>query len=410
MCLLLRFRFFLVISILVVLMSFISWETSAQACDGDDGTGIFTGSIANRDNGTLCANSPVQPGIMEIDISNIDASYSVEFEIDWDDGSAPERVTGIQIGANRFFASVPHLFPPNGAQVQCEYRPDVRLVMGGTVCAATLGVPPRFVRWNTDDQQTGDLSLLESITNVNEYLVCAGVETNVTFTDRSDLNCVPPDLVLGPNDRRRWRQFVYGTTNTITGAVRIGGFATAFPSYGSVSISTEPVTNSGFPTATTEVITVPATALPGQVFEITMNYWNTCNAYPARPAVTERARIRVVAQPPPPAGTDQTVCNGTTPSRFEISGVPAGNIVNWYRNVSGSPDQPGTLITSGTNTFLNITSANVPGYVNNTTAGIYSVWASYTPNVANALNCESPKIKLTRTIRNAITVPNPSTP
>ena len=311
----LRYKLFWIFPIIIVLSSFIS-ESFGQGCNGADGTGIFTGSIANRDNGTICANNPVQPGIMEIDISNVDDTGSIEFEINWDDGSAPERTVGIMIGANRYFASVTHLFPPNGGQVKCEYRPDVRLVFNGTVCAATLGVPPRFVRWNTDDQQTGDLSLLETITNVNEYLVCAGVETNVTFTDRSDLNCVPPDLILGPNDRRRWRQFVYGTANTITGAVRIGGFPTAFPSNGAVSISTEPVTNSGFPTATTEIITVPATAQVGEIFEITMNYWNTCNAYPARPPVTERARIRIVAQPPAPTGINETVCNGTTSFQF----------------------------------------------------------------------------------------------
>ena len=171
----------------------------------------------------------------------------------------------------------------------------------------------------------------------------------------------------------------------------------------------EPVTNSGFPTATTEIITVPATAQVGEVFEITMNYWNTCNAYPARPPVTERARIRIVAQPPAPTGLNETVCNGTTPSSFSVNGVPAGNIVNWYRNVPGSPDAPGTLIRSGTATTLTITPANVPGYTNNTTAGVYSVWASYVPNVANALNCESPKIQLTRIIRNVLAVSNPTT-
>lgn len=410
MCHLLRYKFLWFISI-VIAVGCISSNVAAQGCNGQNGTGIFTGSIANRDNGTICANNPIQPALMEIDISNIDESGTIEFEINWDDGSAPQRVNGIKIGANRFFASASHLFPPNGAQVKCEYRPDVRLVFNGTVCFATLGVPPRFVRWNTDDQQTGDLSLLETITNVNEYLVCAGVETNVTFTDRSDLNCVPPDLIIGPNDRRRWRQFVYGTTNTITGTVRIGGSATPFPSNGAVSISNEPVINSGFPTATTEVITVPATAQVGEVFEITMNYWNTCNAFPARPPVVERARIRIVAQPPDPTGTDQTVCNATTPSNFVAGNIPAGNIVNWYRNVPGSPDAPGTLITSGVNmTTLNFNPANVPGYTNNTTPGVYAVWVSYTPNVANSLNCESRKIKMSRTIRSAIPVPVPTTP
>ena len=408
MCLALRYRFFWILSFIIALNCSFQ-ETFAQGCNGADGTGIFTGSIANRDNGTICANNPVQPGLMEIDINNVDQTGTIQFEINWDDGSAPQRVPGFLIGPNRYFASVSHLFPPNGAQVKCEYRPDVRLVFNGTVCAATLGVPPRFVRWNTDDQQTGNLSLLETITNVNEYLVCAGVETNVTFTDRSDLNCVPPDLILGPNDRRRWRQFVYGTANTITGSVRIGGSPTPFPSNGAVSISTEPILNSGFPTATTEIITVPATAQVGEIFEITMNYWNTCNAFPARPAVQETARIRIVAQPPAPTGNDQTVCSGTTPSNFSIAGVPGGSIVNWYRNVPGSPDAPGVLITSGASTTLAVNSTNVPGYTNNTTPGVYSVWASYRPNVANSLNCESPRIQLRRTIRNALAVSNPTT-
>ncbi|HEY5918190.1 MAG TPA: hypothetical protein VIU13_12335, partial [Chryseolinea sp.] len=203
-------------------------EVLAQACDGADGTGIFNGSIANRDNGTVCANNPVQPALMEIDISNIDESGTVQFEINWDDGSALQVVNGIKIGTNRYFASVTHTFPPTGAQVKCEYIPDVRLRWNGTTCAATLGTPPRFVRWNTDNENTGELNLVETITGVNTYYVCAGVETNVTFTDRSTLNCVPPDLILGPNNRSRWRQFIYGTSLSVNGAVEIAGVPRAF--------------------------------------------------------------------------------------------------------------------------------------------------------------------------------------
>src|SRR5690606_19498894 len=256
-----------------------------------------TGSIANRDNGTRCANMLGQPGfapgLMEIDISNVDESGTIQFQINWDDGSAFQAVNATRIGPNRYFASVTHNFPANGTQVRCEYRPVVRLIYNGTVCNANLGTPPRFVRWNTDDQNTGELSLLETVTNVNEYLVCAGVETNVTFTDRSTLNCVPPDLTQGPNNQTRWRQFVYGTQNTITGAVRICGTPRTFPYNGNVDQSGDPVTNSGFPTATTQIITVPATAQVGQIFEIRMNYWNTCNSYVGgRPPVAEYARIR----------------------------------------------------------------------------------------------------------------------
>ncbi|SHG50449.1 gliding motility-associated C-terminal domain-containing protein [Chryseolinea serpens] len=407
---LLRRPFFWLVFIISALNLF-SFEAFSQGCNGLDHTGIFTGSIANRDNGTTCANSPITPGLIEIDINNVDDSGGaslIQYEINWDDGSAPQRVNAAMISTGRYFASATHFFPPNGGQVKCEYRPDVRLVVDNAVCAANLGTPPRFVRWNTDDENTGRLSLLETLTNVNEYLVCAGVETNVTFTDRSILNCVPPDLVLGPNDKQRWRQFIYGTgASNITGAVKIGGTPRTFPFNGTVDASPVSVTNSGFPTATTQIITVPATAQVGEIFEITMNYWNTCNPYNVRPPVIETARIRIVDQPPPPTGTDQTVCNGTTPSNFNVLGVPAGNLVTWYRNVPGSPDAPGTPISTGTSTSLPVSS--VPGYTNNTTAGNYIVWATYRPNVANALNCESPAVKLTKTIREAITVPNPTT-
>jgi gliding motility-associated-like protein len=384
-------------------------QVLAQGCDGADGTGIFNGSIANRDNGTVCANTPIQPALMEIDISNIDEGGTVQFEINWDDGSALQVVNGVKIAANRFLANVTHTFPPTGAQVKCEYIPDVRLRWNGATCAATLGTPPRFVRWNTDDENTGVLNLVETITGVNTYFVCAGVETNVTFTDRSTLNCVPPDLILGPNNRSRWRQFIYGTSLSVNGTVEVGGVPRAFPFNGAVDgPSAEPTLTSGFPTATTQIITVPVTAQIGDFFEITMNYWNTCNPFPTQTPVTEIARIEVVGQPPAPTGTDQTVCNGTTPGAFVAGGVPGGATVNWYRNVIGSPDTPGTLISSGGSTSLNINA--VPGYVNNTTAGIHKVWVSYTPNIANALNCESQKIPITRTIREAITAPVPTTP
>ena len=380
----------------------------AQGCQGADGSGSYTGGIINRDNGTVCANNPLLPAVLEIDISNIDTSRPVAFQIDWDDNSVPEVVPATFMGGTRFFATRSHLFPPNGPDVQCVYTPTVRLMWNGALCpSAYLGTPPIFRRWNTDDENSGELEFEETITGNNIYEVCAGVETNVTFTDRSTLNCVPPDLTLGPNDKMRWRRFTYGIANTITGAVEIAGTPRTFPYNGVVDNSTEPTLNSGFPTATTQVITVPASAQVGQYFDLQMDYWNTCNPYPGRAPVSRTARILIVAQPPAPTGGDETVCNGNTPSVFSITGVPAGNFVNWYRNVPGSPDVSGTLISSGASTTLPVSA--VPGYAGNATAAIYKVWASYTPNIANALNCESPRIPLTRTIREALTVPNPTT-
>ncbi len=84
--------------------------------------------------------------------------------------------------------------------------------------------------------------------------------------------------------------------------------------------------------------------------------------------------------------------------------IPGGgnNIVNWYRDNGGVP---GTLITSGPSTTLPVTSH--PNWVNNTTPGIYRVWASYQPNVVGPGACESPKVLVTRTIREPLTVPDP---
>ncbi|HZB11739.1 MAG TPA: hypothetical protein VE467_01860, partial [Chryseolinea sp.] len=110
MFVLLRNKLFWIFPIIIALSCFVT-DAVAQGCNGADGTGIFTGAIANRDNGTICANNPVQPGVLEIDISNVDESGSIEFEINWDDGSAPQRVPGIKIGTNRFLASSTHLFP-----------------------------------------------------------------------------------------------------------------------------------------------------------------------------------------------------------------------------------------------------------------------------------------------------------
>src|SRR5258706_9870390 len=115
---LLRRPFFLLVFI-VSALNLISFEGLSQVfggCNGADNSGIFTGSIANRDNGTTCANSPITPGLIEIDINNVDDANGalIEYEINWDDGSAPQRVPAAKISAGRYFASATHFFPPNG--------------------------------------------------------------------------------------------------------------------------------------------------------------------------------------------------------------------------------------------------------------------------------------------------------
>ena len=381
----------------------LSLESYSQSCNGADGSPV-AGGLTQLAGGDLCANTAGVPGRMRIEAFNVDDNgnpNAIGFEIDWNDGSALQIVTFTagQVthpAANSYQAIVTHLFPPNGANVRCEYFPSVRLRINGTACASTLGVPPRFVRWNTDDQNSGVLRLSETATSVVEYLVCRGVSTTVTFSDRSTLNCIPPNLVTTTNQTVRWRRFTYGTSPATTMAgVRVNGVVQAYPFQGAViTSSTIPVTGVATPVQTLS-ITVPDNALTGQIFEITMEYWNICNSFAAgRPPVTTTARIRVVDQPAAPPVVSNMVCSGTSPLpafQTTIAGTPT---VTWYRDNAGVP---GTVISSGTSKTL--AAASFPGGITNTVPGVYRVWVSYNAvNNPDGVACESAKVPVTLTI------------
>jgi hypothetical protein len=245
----------------------------------------------------------------------------------------------------------------------------------------------------------------------------------VTFTDRTTLNCIPPGLAA-PNDNNfgRWRRFVYGTNNTITGSVQIGGATVGFPfNTGGAPAFTTTTSTALPPPVITQTISIPATAVIGEVFEITMEYWNVCNPFTGGSydiagsdgSVRATALITVVAQPATPTGSTQTVCNGTTPGNFTITGAQAGSTVRWYANVSGAT--PKTLGTVGA--LITTTTANGGGVgtlpittafptFTNTAADNYIVWASYSRSAGvGSPVCESIKVPVTRTIKEALAAP-----
>jgi gliding motility-associated-like protein len=295
---------------------------------------------------------------------------------------------------------------------QCAYKPKVYLRIAGVTCTAEFGNPPDFFRFNTDDQCSGTLNLSESATGATVFEVCAGATTNVTFTDRTRLNCLPPQEITGKNSTKRWRRFIYGTTNTITGTVLVAGTPQAFP-FGAAAapdISGEPIANSNPPFASnlTQAITIPATAQVGEEFHITMQYWNFCNQFTSGAApVTFEGIIRVVDQPQPPTAVNQVVCNGTNPlPPFHINFSTGSSSVLWFRDNAGVP---GTAITNpnGSNS-KDLPVSAFPGGITNTTAGTYKVWASYRAQVgAGTLLCESIRIPVTLTIRESIPTPGP---
>ncbi len=395
-------------------------------CGGFNGAPQPTGGPQSIDNGQICLNKPGAPGQIRISAFNVaDGSVPANFavEIDWDDGSPRQIVAfGGPITVNNpapheyEIPSITHVFLPRPCAArpgaECSYRPRVFLRIAGITCPAQFGTSPDFFRFNTDDQCSGDMEISETATGANIFEVCAGASTTVTFTDRTTLNCLPPQELTGLNSTKRWRRFVYGTTNSITGGVLIGGAPVGFPftPVGMPEISGEPLAISDPPFANNNTlsITIPATAQVGEEFHVRMDYWNFCNQFTdGDPAVFREGIIRVVDQPAPPTPVNQVVCNGTNPlPNFQINFAAASSAVLWYRDNAGVP---GTAVVNpnGSNNTTFPSSA-FPGGITNTTAGIYRMWASYRAQVgAGALLCESTLVPVTITIREAIPTPGP---
>lgn len=394
-------------------------------CGGFDGAPQPTGGPQSITNGQICLNKPGAPAQIRISAFNVaDGNNPNNFavEIDWDDGSARQIVPfggAIPVshtGPHSYdIPSITHAFLPRPCAArpgaECAYRPRVFLRIAGTTCPAQFGTSPDFFRFNTDDQCSGNMVLSETATGAVVFEVCAGASTTVTFTDRTTLNCLPPQELTGLNFTKRWRRFVYGTFNSIVGPVLIAGAPVGFPYTppGMPQVSGEPLNISTPPFAVNNTlsITIPATAQVGNEFHIRMDYWNFCNQYPADPQVFREGIIRVVDQPVPPTPVDLVVCNGTNPlPNFHIDFVAASSAVLWFRDNAGVP---GTAVVnpngSNNKTFP---STAFPGGITNTTAGVYRMWASYRAQVgAGALLCESILVPITITIRNAIPTPGP---
>jgi gliding motility-associated-like protein len=435
----LRGKFFLVLVFLIVF----SLQVSAQVgCGGFNGAPQPSGGITSDEPGSLCLNDPIQlPATINILASNVaDGSNPNNFAvvIDWDDGSALQTITyggAVPITYNaathRYeINNIPHVFLPKPCNAtmgrQCAYKPRVYLRIAGATCPAEFGNPPDFFRYNTDDQCSGNMNLSETATGAVIYEVCAGAATTVTFTDRTVINCLPPQELTGLNSKKRWRRFTYGTTTSITegGAadqILVNGVSTAFPFTPTTTpaVSTDNLTSSAPPFANNNTlsITIPATAQVGEEFHIRMEYWNICNVYDDgvgvapvngdRPSVFRDGIIRVVGQPAPPTAEDEVVCNniaGNLPD-FSIDFAAGSSRVFWSRDNNGVR---GTSITNpnGNNSRTFPASAFPGGGINKATPGVYRMWARYRSRVNNAgLFCESIDVPVTITVRPAI--PNP---
>ncbi len=371
-------------------------------------------------------------------ISNI-PSGTVDIVFDWGDGTT--NVVNRAAGTNAYNATMSHLFPVDS---DCEFLVTIHLRHNGVICPTTRQIQ-RVASWRTDAFNGGNVQLISPVTGTNEHLVCQGQPVNVVFNDITNFNCnsayvhTPPTAIETPNIEHRWQHLIYNTVNegggiSVIPNVSVNGVAVTngtgapiisnLPDSRGVNYMAAPVVINDPRRRNSLAITAPGGFGPGfpqvgDVFELRIRYWNFCNPYsnnsgnPTVPvsgsavngdnAPVERiARVRIVAAPPTLTGSDQTVCNGTTPGAFTVGNVQAGNLIIFRRDNAGVP---GTVIRSNTNPSLPITSH--PNWSGNPVAGqVYRVWVSQRPNVVGS--CESQPILLTRTIRTRIDVPDPT--
>jgi len=289
--------------------------------------------------------------------------------------------------------------------------------------------------------------------------VCAGDNSAVRLLDASTFNCVPTanggNEDVNNNDQSRWIQWIYGSTSNITTGVPvtekiiINGVsydAADLPVYGTPTIQAPAVTN---PNAITDDIQMPTSALVGEIFEVTMRSWNTCNPFnslandlnptqvvpilqvfeintlPNGTVRTEQAGLNAITggavfwahgtpilrtydiliapKPIDPVAVAKDACNGSALPNFQI--IAAGNVaVEWFEDNAGVP---GPLIANS----LGVNSLQLPtndfepgGAINNTTAGTYLVWARYSSNTGTQ-NCWSDPVQISLDVRELLVTP-----
>lgn len=230
-----------------------------------------------------------------------DAGVSLEILFDWDDGSQ-DYVTAVEVDpvTNKWQAVASHTY--TSKDLRCLYNPSGALVVNGEVCEASTQEQQVYV-WDKDNLNGGYVSA-----DPNVYPVCIGNGATMRFADNTQFNCVPPQLNDDPNTETRWIQWIYGTSNSMSGAdVRVGGVVHSYPWAGPVIRLDGPVTGSS---EVSLPIQVGNDNKLGEEFEVELRYWNVCNPYEPvyNDYVADRSVIRIVGNPDPTISPEGPVC------------------------------------------------------------------------------------------------------
>jgi gliding motility-associated-like protein len=260
----------------------------------------------------LCAPVAVT---WDVDYSNVvlPVGATIDFEFVWDDGSPSQFITPTLLNAatNTYGATANHVYAKDPVVQKCVYQPSVRYWVNGQPCTNSQQLQTIKV-YNTDNKNSNQ----DMVINPEVYTICVGNDGTVTFKDESIWNCEPPDQQIqdGPNDRKRWIQWIYGTNASdgkFIGDALVNGIPRTFPFSGPIDMTNEPIYNPMPPWNTTMPIYVNNTRLVNDWFEVELRNWNQCNPYddpaiPGPPAdpingdfppITKRAIIIIVPNP-----------------------------------------------------------------------------------------------------------------
>ena len=283
-------------------------EADAQICNYSG-----RGNEFPRDQKALCAPSEVS---WTISYFGLDAGRTNEAVIDWGDGSLPVSVPLVLSNpiTEKYEATVTYTYPKGDEE--CAYIASAYLYVDDQKCEDS-GQEQEVIVWDTDDVLEDGLA-----TDVTVYQVCAGNSVTVNFTDITEYNCMDPDHTY---NRGRWIQWKYGTNNTITGDVKVGGEVRVFPyQQNPMKLNKNQLASN----VSTLDITIPSTTISGEVFELTLQNWNSCNPYEVDGIATsnspasKKVYIRIIDAPT---------------ADFEASKSPAcvGNTIDFTNNSGG---------------------------------------------------------------------------
>jgi len=272
----------------------------------------------------------------------------------------------------------------------------------------------------TDNRLTGEMNIDDPPEGI-EYCVGSDIP-GVQFSDATEFNCrIELPIVETDDDANRgtrWAQFVY-STHSVAGIPNVGlirgvgdtvwvtdnnGDPITFPTpsgffEGPVDVNPFPSTD---PISTTYPIYHKGnfdTDEAGDIFEVTMRIWNTCNPYtigwqfdgdPSTNPIEETAYLILVESPPPPTVPDKTICFGGN-TELSVSGSPVADVFTWYSN----SDRTGKL-TDGNSYDPGVTDSNTYSYY-------------VTDRETSGFLCESEATEVQLLIKDELTLTGPIT-